>query len=60
MMLSSWFVVLYALAGALMWNYAVRPHEEADLAARFGTDYDRYRQAVRCWVPRLSPVSPLP
>lgn len=56
MILSSWMVVAYAVAGALVWNFAVRPHEEADLAARFGADFERYRRDVRCWVPRLRPV----
>lgn len=60
MMLSSWMVVAYAVAGAVVWNYAVRPHEEADLAAKFGADFERYRDEVRCWIPRLRPVAPLP
>jgi protein-S-isoprenylcysteine O-methyltransferase Ste14 len=53
LLLSSWTVVVYGLLGALLWNYAIRPHEEADLERRFGDDYHRYRAAVRCWVPRL-------
>ena len=54
--LSSWLVVLYAVLGSLLWNYAVRPLEEADLEERFGEDFRRYKDAVRCWVPRLRPV----
>lgn len=53
LMLSSWLVVVYAVVGSLLWNYAVRPHEEADLEGRFGEPYRRYRDAVRCWVPRV-------
>ncbi|MET0674102.1 MAG: methyltransferase [Microbacterium pygmaeum] len=53
LMLSSWLVVAYAIIGSLVWNYAVRPWEEADLLVRFGDDYRRYRDRVRCWVPRL-------
>ena len=53
LMLSSWLVVAYALAGSLLWNYTVRPHEEADLEARFGEPYRVYRDTVRCWIPRL-------
>ncbi|MFJ4038927.1 methyltransferase family protein [Microbacterium sp. NPDC090007] len=53
MLLSSWMVVAYALTGSLVWNYAIRPHEEADLAAAFGDDYRAYARGVRCWVPRL-------
>jgi protein-S-isoprenylcysteine O-methyltransferase Ste14 len=32
-----------------------RWHEEPVLAARFGDDYERYRQAVPGWLPRLRP-----
>lgn len=53
LMLSSWLVIAYAIAGSLVWNYAVRPHEEADLEERFGAEYRRYRRSVRCWWPRL-------
>jgi acetyl esterase len=52
LMLSSWLVVVYALIGSVVWNYAVRPHEEADLEKRFGDGFRRYRDAVRCWIPR--------
>ncbi|WP_052460677.1 methyltransferase family protein [Microbacterium gorillae] len=55
-MLESWLVVAYALAGALIWNWAVRPHEEADLGRRFGAEFAAYRDAVPCWIPRLRPV----
>ncbi|MHA3685357.1 methyltransferase family protein [Leucobacter sp. HY1910] len=51
LLLGSWLVVVYALAGSLVWNWGVRPHEEADLEARFGDEYRAYRSAVRCWVP---------
>jgi protein-S-isoprenylcysteine O-methyltransferase Ste14 len=57
LILSSWVVVAYAIAGALLWNYAIRPHEEADLERRFGAEFVRYRDAVRCWIPRF-PVAP--
>jgi protein-S-isoprenylcysteine O-methyltransferase Ste14 len=53
MLLSSWMVVAYALIGSLVWNYAIRPHEEADLASAFGDDYRAYARRVRCWLPRL-------
>ena len=52
LVLSSWLVVAYALIGSVLWNYAVRPREEADLAQRFGDDYAEYRDTVRCWVPQ--------
>jgi protein-S-isoprenylcysteine O-methyltransferase Ste14 len=48
-------VLLYVLAGTLLWQSLIRPREEQDLLHRFGPAYARYRQAVRCWVPRLRP-----
>ncbi|MDN4641014.1 isoprenylcysteine carboxylmethyltransferase family protein [Agreia sp. PsM10] len=53
LILSSWLVVAYAIVGSLLWNYAVRPSEEADLEARFGDDFVRYADDVRCWWPRV-------
>ena len=52
LLLGSWLVVAYAVIGSLLWNYAVRPHEEADLEQRFGVEFKRYRDSVRCWIPR--------
>lgn len=44
-------VVLYALAGAIAWHTIARPPEERDLAARFGDEFEHYRQAVPIWWP---------
>ncbi|WP_265522418.1 methyltransferase family protein [Oerskovia flava] len=55
LILGSWLVVVYALCGSLVWNWLVRPLEEADLAERLGAPYLTYRDQVRCWVPRWSP-----
>lgn len=52
LLLSSWLVVVYAIAGSVVWNCIVRPLEESDLAERFGDDFRRYAEQVRCWVPR--------
>lgn len=52
LLLGSWFVVIYALAGSFFWNWVIRPHEEADLRARFGEQFERYADRVACWVPR--------
>ena len=54
LLLSSWLVVVYALIGSILWNYAVRPLEERDLEERFGEQFRAYRGRVRCWVPRLA------
>ncbi|TBN58373.1 isoprenylcysteine carboxylmethyltransferase family protein [Glaciihabitans arcticus] len=51
LILSSWLVVTYAIVGSLLWNYAVRPLEEADLEHRFGEDFREYAATVRCWIP---------
>ena len=51
-MLGSWLVVLYALAGSIVWNWLIRPHEESDLRARFGSEFEAYERDVGCWVPR--------
>ncbi|MGP9536591.1 methyltransferase family protein [Brachybacterium sp. AOP43-C2-M15] len=50
---ASWLVIVYALAGGVLWHLLVRPLEEQDLAARFGEDYARYAATVRCWLPAL-------
>ena len=49
----SWLVVVYAIAGSVVWNTLVRPLEEADLERKFGQPYREYRDRVRCWIPRL-------
>src|SRR5437016_5767075 len=38
--LGSTLVMVYALIGALVWNYLLRPWEERDLAERFGAEFD--------------------
>ncbi len=48
-------VVLYALAGALLWHVAARPAEEQFLSQRFGAAFTAYRERVPLWVPRLLP-----
>ncbi len=50
---SSLPILAYALLGAILWHWVVRPHEETDLLQRFGSEYEVYRNKVRCWVPRF-------
>ncbi|WP_349310925.1 isoprenylcysteine carboxylmethyltransferase family protein [Microbacterium sp. MM2322] len=57
LMLSSWLVVVYAVCGSVVWDTAIRPHEERDLEDRFGAEFRRYRAQVRCWMPRLTPAA---
>jgi protein-S-isoprenylcysteine O-methyltransferase Ste14 len=54
--LGSPLVALYSLLGAFIWQFMIRPLEEADLLARFGTDYETYRGNVRCWIPKWQPI----
>jgi predicted DCC family thiol-disulfide oxidoreductase YuxK len=56
--LGSPLVLAYVLAGGLLWQYAVRPWEEAGLEQRFGDAYRVYRRRVRCWRPRLGGYDP--
>jgi protein-S-isoprenylcysteine O-methyltransferase Ste14 len=53
LVLGSWLVVLYALAGSLVWNWVIRPLEEQDLEHRFGDEFRTYRRRVACWVTRV-------
>lgn len=54
LLLQSWLVVGYAIAGSVLWNTLVRPVEEADLESKFGEEYRAYRSRVRCWVPTFA------
>lgn len=51
--LGSWSVLGLAVAGGMIWNFAIRPTEEADLAERFGQPYEAYRTTVSCWIPKV-------
>ncbi|MBS1787699.1 MAG: isoprenylcysteine carboxylmethyltransferase family protein [Acidobacteria bacterium] len=53
--LGSAMVMLYAVAGSLVWNFIARPVEEVELVEKFGEPYKWYRAEVKCWWPRLSP-----
>lgn len=53
--LGSVLVMVYALAGSLVWNFVARPLEEAELVQKFGASYERYISEVKCWWPRLTP-----
>jgi protein-S-isoprenylcysteine O-methyltransferase Ste14 len=44
-------VIIYALLGAILWHYLVRPAEEEDLEKRFGVEYLEYKGKVKCWLP---------
>lgn len=50
----SFLIITYALAGAVLWHYWVRPVEEIDLENRFGEPYRTYKQRIKCWIPRFT------
>ena len=52
-------VLRYALAVALGFHLFVLLHEEPSLSRRFGAEYETYRRAVRRWIPRLKPWTPV-
>jgi protein-S-isoprenylcysteine O-methyltransferase Ste14 len=58
LILGSYSVLLYSLAGVAAWQFGARPIEERDLALRFGQEYQAYRRSVPCWLPRLTPYRP--
>lgn len=47
-------IAIYTLIGAILWQFVVRPIEEKDLAARFGIEYENYKQKIPCWMPRFN------
>jgi protein-S-isoprenylcysteine O-methyltransferase Ste14 len=51
--LGSFGTLIYVLAGMIVWNYFVRPAEEADLALRFGEAYADYCKKTKCWIPNF-------
>lgn len=51
--LGSPLVAVYALMGSAIWQLIFRPLEEDDLMRRFGPPYEDYKNATKCWVPRL-------
>ena len=55
MIFGSLALLIYALAVWAMMASFVRWYEEPTLLTRYGDDYERYRQAVRAWLPRLRP-----
>jgi protein-S-isoprenylcysteine O-methyltransferase Ste14 len=51
LLLGSWAIARYALAGLVFFHVFVIGVEEPGLRARFGADYEAYCRAVRRWIP---------
>lgn len=58
MLLGRLDLLWYAVAVIAVNLGFVHLYEERELRRRFGQDYDRYRQAVPAWWPRLRPWRP--
>jgi protein-S-isoprenylcysteine O-methyltransferase Ste14 len=54
--LGSPLVLVYVIAGGLLWHWLVRPLEEAHLVESFGDEYRAYRARVPLWLPRGAPA----
>jgi protein-S-isoprenylcysteine O-methyltransferase Ste14 len=55
MIFGSLVLLIYALVVWAVMAAFVHWYEEPLLLERYGDDYQRYRQAVRAWLPRLHP-----
>lgn len=51
-------VLVYGALAFVLWYYLVRPAAERDQAARFGSAWHAYTEAVRGFRPRLTPYRP--
>jgi protein-S-isoprenylcysteine O-methyltransferase Ste14 len=51
--LGSPFVLTYAIIGGCIWQFIFRKLEEDYLLEKFGADYEKYREEVKCWIPNL-------
>ena len=47
-------ILIYTIIGAILWQFVVRPLEEKDMIGRFGNDYLKYKNKVKCWIPRIN------
>ena len=55
LLLRSWILTVYLAAFWAVAAAFVRGYEEPVLRAKFGADYEEYREAVPAWLPRLRP-----
>jgi protein-S-isoprenylcysteine O-methyltransferase Ste14 len=53
LMAGNWFILLWAVVALIAVRLVVVPREEAQLVARFGDDYRRYRTGTGSLVPSL-------
>lgn len=57
LLLGSPLILIYIVAGGVLWNFTARLWEEHDMEVQFGEEFCRYKRAVRCWIPNLKPYS---
>lgn len=53
LMAANWFILLWAVVALIAVRLVVIPREEAQLVARFGDDYRRYRRGTGSLLPSL-------
>ena len=53
LMLTSWLVLLFALAAFVVFRFVVVPIEEGQLEAKFGESYRRYKNRTGAMLPRV-------
>jgi protein-S-isoprenylcysteine O-methyltransferase Ste14 len=53
LMAANWFILLWAVVALIAVRLVVIPREEAQLVARFGDDYSRYRSGTGSLLPSL-------
>lgn len=51
LMAANWFILLWAVVASIAVRLVVIPREEAELVARFGDDYRRYRSGTGSLLP---------
>ena len=47
-------ILIYTMIGGVLWQFVVRPLEEKDMIERFGNDYLKYKNIVKCWIPKIN------
>jgi protein-S-isoprenylcysteine O-methyltransferase Ste14 len=56
LMAANWFILLWSVVALVAVRLVVIPREEAQLVARFGDDYRRYRSGTGSLLPSLLPI----
>lgn len=52
---TSWWLLAYLIVISIVMDAFVRTYEEPTLRTTYGPSYDKFREAVPRWLPRLTP-----